>query len=88
MDVDPDILLLGLYYTRAISRSKDFVPTSARICLVARDSTREARDEWAKGTSMRTLRFVSLAVLIVIIPASSFAGVFISVNVAPPVLPV
>ena len=37
---------------------------------------------------MRTLRFVSLAVLILITSASSFAGVFISVNVAPPVLPV
>jgi WXXGXW repeat (2 copies) len=37
---------------------------------------------------MRTLRFVWLALLILIIPASSFAGVFISVNIAPPVLPV
>src|SRR5437868_143172 len=37
---------------------------------------------------MRTLRSVWLALLILIIPASSFAGVFISVNIAPPVLPV
>jgi hypothetical protein len=37
---------------------------------------------------MRNLRFVCLALLILIIPASSFAGVFISVNIAPPVLPV
>jgi YXWGXW repeat-containing protein len=40
---------------------------------------------------MRTLRFVRcfwLALLILIIPASSFAGVFISVAIAPPVLPV
>jgi hypothetical protein len=36
---------------------------------------------------MRTLRFAWLALLI-IIPVSSFAGVFISVNIAPPALPV
>jgi WXXGXW repeat (2 copies) len=37
---------------------------------------------------MRSLRFVWLALLILIISASSFAGVFVSVNIAPPVLPV
>jgi hypothetical protein len=37
---------------------------------------------------MRTVRFVWLALLILIIPAACFAGVFISVNIAPPVLPV
>ena len=37
---------------------------------------------------MRNLRFLWIALLILIIPASSFAGVFISVNIAPPVLPV
>jgi len=37
---------------------------------------------------MRTLRFVWLAVLILVIPASSFAGVSISVNISPPALPV
>jgi hypothetical protein len=37
---------------------------------------------------MRIVRFVWLALLILIIPASSFAGVFVSVNIAPPVLPV
>ena len=37
---------------------------------------------------MRNLRFLWLALLMVIIPASSFAGVFVSVNIAPPVLPV
>ena len=40
---------------------------------------------------MRTLRFArcfSLALLILVIPASSFAGVFVSVTIAPPVLPV
>jgi hypothetical protein len=37
---------------------------------------------------MRIARFVWLALLIVIVPASSFAGVLISVNIAPPVLPV
>jgi len=37
---------------------------------------------------MRNLRFLWLALLMVIIPASSFAGVSISVNIAPPVLPV
>jgi hypothetical protein len=36
---------------------------------------------------MRIVRFVWLALLI-IIPVSSFAGVFVSVNIAPPVLPV
>jgi hypothetical protein len=38
-------------------------------------------------TSMRNIRFAWLALLI-IIPVSSFAGVVISVNIAPPVLPV
>jgi hypothetical protein len=37
---------------------------------------------------MRTPRFVWLTFLILIIPASSFAGVSISVTIAPPVLPV
>ena len=37
---------------------------------------------------MRTLRFVWLALLILVISASSFAGVSISVTIAPPVLPV
>jgi len=36
---------------------------------------------------MRNVRFVLLALLI-LVPASSFAGVFVSVNIAPPVLPV
>jgi WXXGXW repeat (2 copies) len=40
-----------------------------------------------ENTSMRNIRFVWLALLI-IIPVSSFAGVVISVNIAPPVLPV
>ena len=37
---------------------------------------------------MRIVRFVWHALLILIIPVSSFAGVVISVNIAPPVLPV
>jgi hypothetical protein len=37
---------------------------------------------------MRILRLVRLALLILIIPVSSFAGVYISVNFAPPALPV
>lgn len=40
---------------------------------------------------MRTTRFIRLALfalMLVVIPASSFAGVFVSVTVAPPVLPV
>ena len=37
---------------------------------------------------MRIVRFAWLALLILIIPASSFAGVLISVNIAPPALPV
>jgi hypothetical protein len=37
---------------------------------------------------MRIMRFVWLALLILIIPGSSFAGVLISVNIAPPALPV
>src|SRR4051812_14202046 len=36
----------------------------------------------------RVLRYLALAILILAIPASSFAGVFVSVTVAPPVLPV
>ncbi|MGA2218739.1 MAG: YXWGXW repeat-containing protein [Terracidiphilus sp.] len=36
----------------------------------------------------RSARWVLLALLILAIPASSFAGVFISVGIAPPVLPV
>jgi hypothetical protein len=38
--------------------------------------------------TMRSVRFLFLALLMLVIPASSFAGVFISVNIAPPVLPV
>jgi WXXGXW repeat (2 copies) len=37
---------------------------------------------------MRFVRCLWLALLILIIPASSFAGVFVSVTIAPPVLPV
>jgi YXWGXW repeat-containing protein len=37
---------------------------------------------------MRIVRFFWLALLILMIPVSSFAGVFISVNIAPPALPV
>src|SRR6516225_1195180 len=37
---------------------------------------------------MRSARFVWIALLILLIPISSFAGVLISVNIAPPVLPV
>jgi hypothetical protein len=36
----------------------------------------------------RSVRHLIFALLLVAIPASSFAGVFISVNIAPPVLPV
>ena len=36
----------------------------------------------------RSSRWLILALLVVLIPASSFAGVFISVGFAPPVLPV
>jgi hypothetical protein len=37
---------------------------------------------------MKTFRFLLLALLLAVIPASSYAGVFISVGFAPPVLPV
>jgi hypothetical protein len=46
---------------------------------------------WARGENMRTSRLIRLALfalMLVVIPASSFAGVFVSVTVAPPVLPV
>jgi hypothetical protein len=38
--------------------------------------------------SIRALRTLFLALLVSIVPASSFAGVFVSINIAPPVLPV
>jgi len=38
--------------------------------------------------ALRSLRFLLLALLLSVIPASSYAGVFISVAIAPPVLPV
>src|SRR5664279_2119617 len=44
-----------------------------------------------EGTSMRlfrSARWLLLALLVSLVPASSFAGVFISVGFAPPVLPV
>jgi len=47
----------------------------------------EARDLEGE-TSMRIVRLVWLALLMLIIPISSFAGVLISVNIAPPALPV
>src|SRR5580700_8148165 len=37
---------------------------------------------------IRALRTLFLASLVSIVPASSFAGIFLSVNIAPPVLPV
>src|SRR5271168_3643429 len=37
---------------------------------------------------IRTLRTLFLALLVSIVPASSFAGVFLSVTIAPPILPV
>ncbi len=36
----------------------------------------------------RMMRYLFIAILMLAIPASSFAGVFISVAIAPPVLPV
>ncbi|HEV2486274.1 MAG TPA: hypothetical protein VGT08_12145 [Terracidiphilus sp.] len=36
----------------------------------------------------RSLRILLLALIVALVPASSFAGVFISVNFAPPILPV
>jgi len=36
----------------------------------------------------RSTRVLLLAFLICLVPASSFAGVFISISIAPPVLPV
>ena len=38
--------------------------------------------------SVRFVRYFWLALLLLIVPASSFAGVFVSVTIAPPVLPV
>src|SRR5580704_17941557 len=38
--------------------------------------------------AIRALRTLFLASLVSIVPASSFAGVFLSVTIAPPVLPV
>ncbi len=38
--------------------------------------------------SIRALRTLFLALLVSIVPASSFAGVFVSITIAPPVLPV
>jgi len=47
---------------------------------------------WARGDFMKTANIVRwtacVVLLMVMIPASSFAGVFVSVTVAPPVLPV
>jgi hypothetical protein len=36
----------------------------------------------------RSLRWLLLALVVSIVPASSYAGVFISVGIAPPALPV
>lgn len=36
----------------------------------------------------RSARWLMLALLVALLPASSFAGVFISVGIAPPPLPV
>jgi WXXGXW repeat (2 copies) len=38
--------------------------------------------------AIRTLRTLFLALLVSIVPASSFAGIFLSVTIAPPILPV
>jgi WXXGXW repeat (2 copies) len=38
--------------------------------------------------SIRAMRTLFLALLVLIVPASSFAGVFLSITIAPPVLPV
>jgi hypothetical protein len=38
--------------------------------------------------AIRSLRYLFLAFLVSIVPASAFAGVFVSITVAPPVLPV
>ena len=37
---------------------------------------------------IRALRTLFLALLVSVVPASSFAGIFVSVTIAPPVLPV
>jgi hypothetical protein len=38
--------------------------------------------------TIRAIRVLSLAFLVSLVPASSFAGVFLSINIAPPILPV
>lgn len=38
--------------------------------------------------TIRALRTLFLALLVSVVPASSFAGVFVSITVAPPILPV
>ena len=64
------------------------MPTSPRICLVARDSTRDARDEWARGNLNAYSAFCLARCSDPDYFGFIFRGVFISVNVAPPVLPV
>ena len=38
--------------------------------------------------SLKSVRYLLLGILLLVVPASSFAGVFVSVTIAPPVLPV
>jgi hypothetical protein len=54
-------------------------------------STGQAKDDRARGNTMsiqRSMRLVLLAFLILAIPVASSAGVFVSINIAPPALPV
>jgi hypothetical protein len=54
------------------------------------DQKHDSRQEFRRIVMkvFRSLRLVLLASALCVVPASSFAGVFISVNIAPPVLPV
>jgi hypothetical protein len=68
------------------------VNTDRAGCLAGKLDSQALLDRGeARSNAMRpiqTLRTLFLALLVSVVPASSFAGVFVSVNIAPPVLPV
>src|ERR1700682_3660195 len=56
-----------------------------------KSKTGQAKDDQTRGNRMqipRSIRSLIFAVVLMAIPAASFAGIFVSVSIAPPALPV
>src|SRR6185312_14534030 len=73
-------------YTRRNRRASDFPVSFRKLLRIRAFFSRQVQRRIMQ--IVRLVRCLVLAIVVLAISASSFAGVFISVNIAPPVLPV